>query len=131
MQMLWDRSEMDGYANHITANPLEGTPVHQVLLDEAFGDHQVANIATENEARTIGARVHRPALAPGRSPDVSSFWGIASLPVDARMPARPCSCGTADRPRRPLTNIPPSAGSDPHGFPGPSPSCASRRPPSC
>ena len=60
MQMLWDRSEMDGYANHITSDPLEDTPVHQVLLDEAFGDHQVANIATENEARTIGAEVHRP-----------------------------------------------------------------------
>ncbi len=66
MQMLWDRSEMDGYANHITSeSAAENTPVHQVLLDEAFGDHQVANIAAENEARTIGAEVHQPGLAPG------------------------------------------------------------------
>jgi hypothetical protein len=116
MQMLWDRSEMDGYANHITANPLPGTPVHQVLLDEAFGDHQVANVAAENEARTIGARVHRPALAPGRSPDVSSFWGIASLP-STPYAGSALFMWDSGSPPAPTTNVPPSAGNDPHGVP--------------
>jgi hypothetical protein len=115
MEMLWDRSEMDGYAEHVTSDPLEGTPVHQVLLDEAFGDHQVANIATENEARTIGAAVHQPALAPGRSPDVVPFWNIR--------PLKPGATGSAlfvwdsGTPAPPLTNTPPTAGSDPHGVP--------------
>ncbi len=116
MQMLWDRSEMDGYANHITSNPLPGTPVHQVILDEAFGDHQVANVAAENEARTIGARVHRPALAPGRSPDVTSFWGIASLPATPYVGSA-LFMWDSGSPTPPTTNTPPSAGNDPHEVP--------------
>ncbi|MBV8463121.1 MAG: hypothetical protein JO368_07495, partial [Acidimicrobiales bacterium] len=80
IQMLWDRSEADGYAAFMTDDPLPGTPPHRVLLEEAFGDFQVANIATETEARTIGASVHQPALAPGRSPDVQPLYGIPALP---------------------------------------------------
>ncbi|HEX8804862.1 MAG TPA: hypothetical protein VF743_11730, partial [Acidimicrobiales bacterium] len=75
-QMLWDRGENDGYAHHITAHPYPDTPAKRVLLFEAFGDHQVANVATEVMARTIDARVRVPALADGRSPDVEPFWGI-------------------------------------------------------
>ena len=64
--MLWDRSEPNGYAQHMTTDPLPNTPAHTVLLHVAFGDHQVANVATEIEARTIGASIHQPAIAPGR-----------------------------------------------------------------
>ena len=46
------------------------------MLYEAFGDHQVANVATEVMARSIGAELRLPALAAGRSPDVEPFWGI-------------------------------------------------------
>jgi hypothetical protein len=116
MQMLWDRSEMDGYANHITSNPLPGTPVHQVLLEEAFGDHQVANITTENEARTIGARVHEPALTAGRSPDVVPFWGISALP-STPYDGSALYMWDSGSPTPPLTNTPPSAGADPHEVP--------------
>lgn len=58
VQMLWDRSESNGYAQHMTDDPLPGTQSHTVLLIEAFGDHQVANITTENMARTVGAATH-------------------------------------------------------------------------
>ncbi len=116
MEMLWDRSEMDGYANHITTNPLPGTPVHQVLLDEAFGDHQVANVAAEDEARTIGARVHQPALAPGRSPDVVPFWGIPALPTTPYAGSA-LFMWDSGSPQPPTTNTPPSAGNDPHEVP--------------
>jgi hypothetical protein len=116
MQMLWDRSEMDGYAEHLTSDPLPGTPVHQVLLDEAFGDHQVANIATENEARTIGAEVHMPALAPGRSPDVVPFWGIRPLTSNAYTGSA-LFMWDSGSPPPPTTNTPPTAGNDPHGVP--------------
>ncbi len=65
LQMLWDRAEANGYAHHMTDDPLPGTPTHDVLLHVAFGDHQVANVSAEVEARTIGAPVMVPALADG------------------------------------------------------------------
>jgi len=61
IQMLWDRGEADGYAQHLTRDPLPGTPAHQVLMHVAFGDHQVSPAAAQVEARTIGARIHQPA----------------------------------------------------------------------
>jgi hypothetical protein len=70
IQMEWDRGEPDGYANHMTGHPLPGTPAHHVLIDMSYGDHQVSNVATEVEARTIGAPLRRPALDPGRPPSV-------------------------------------------------------------
>ena len=65
MQMLWDRGEPDGYAERMTGNPLPDTPAHQVLMDVAFGDHQVTDYQADVEARTIGASAHRPALYNG------------------------------------------------------------------
>ena len=44
----------------------------------AFGDHQVANVTAEVEARTIGAR-RWPALAPGRHTDVNPYFGLPHL----------------------------------------------------
>ena len=79
VQMLWDRSEANGYAEHITDDPYPDTPRHQVLMQVAFGDHQVANVTAEVEARTIGARILLPGLLPGRSPDVVPFWGITPI----------------------------------------------------
>ncbi len=116
IQMLWDRSEADGYAQFMTDHPLPGTPAHQVLLEEAFGDHQVANIATETEARTIGAAIHQPGLAPGRSPDVVPFYGIPPLtgPTTGGSALFVWDSGT---PPPPLTNTPNRAGADPHGVP--------------
>jgi hypothetical protein len=74
IQMEWDRGEPNGYANHMTDDPLPGTPAHKVLIEMAYGDHQVSNVATEVEARTIGAPLRRPALDPGRAP--SAFAGF-------------------------------------------------------
>jgi hypothetical protein len=116
IQMLWDRSDPDGYAQHMTSDPLPGTPAHEVLMDEAFGDHQVANIATENEARTIGATVHEPALAPGRSPDLVPFYGIPPTPSDVYSGSALVMWDSGSPPP-PTTNTPPTAGADPHGVP--------------
>ena len=68
IQSMWDRGEPNGYANHMTTNPLPGTPEHEVMIAMAYGDHQVANIATEVEARTIGAPLRQPALDANRLP---------------------------------------------------------------
>jgi hypothetical protein len=79
MQLLWDRGEANGYAHHMTSDPLPNTPAHHVLLQLAYGDHQVSNLAAETEARTIGARVETPALDPGRHWDVNPFLGIPPI----------------------------------------------------
>ena len=117
-QILWDRGEPDGYAQHLIHDPYKGTPNHTVLMIEAFGDHQVANISTETEARTIGALVHQPAIAPGRSTDVTPMWDIPPVPRLEPVRVRCSSSGTSVRPRRRSQSLPPESpqyGSDPHG----------------
>jgi len=125
VQMLWDRGESNGYAHHMTDDPLPNTPPHQVLLELAFGDHQVANVATEVMARTIGARIRRPALDPGRHADVNPYWGIPAIPsfpysgsalvVWDIGPLRTENGEVAGTPPPPTTNTPPRDGIDPHG----------------
>ncbi|MEI7691066.1 MAG: hypothetical protein WCJ50_00930, partial [Actinomycetes bacterium] len=79
IQNLWDRGETNGYAQHITTKPLPGTPKHNVLLHVALGDHQVAQVSAEVEARTIGLSGRRPAYDAGRSLDTTPLWNIAPL----------------------------------------------------
>ncbi len=123
VQVLWDRGEANGYAWHMTRDPLPNTPAHRVLLHEAFGDHQVANIQTETQARVIGARLRTPALDPGRSIDRRPFYGIKrvrrypwrgnGLVVFDIGPLRPPGCQAAGppdclgTPPPPTTNIAP------------------------
>ena len=124
VQMLWDRGEPNGYAQHMTDRPYPNTPAHTVLLHMAFGDHQVANVATEVEARTIGARIRMPATDPGRHTDRVPYFGIepirrypyggSALVVWDIGPLRPPD-GTAPPP---ITNTPPRLGRDPHGLTG-------------
>ncbi|HEU0025138.1 MAG TPA: hypothetical protein VFQ12_10920 [Thermoleophilaceae bacterium] len=132
IQLLWDRGEANAYAWHLTRDPLPNTPRHTVLLHEAFGDHQVTNVATETEARLIGARLRTPALDPGRSRDRRPFYGIKpirsypfrgnALVVFDIGPLRPEGCaadGPPDclgTPPAPVTNTPPDIGVDPHAL---------------
>jgi hypothetical protein len=112
-QILWDRGEANGYAHHITDDPYPGTPAHRVLLFEAFADHQVANVATETMARTMGVRARRPVLAPGRSPVLDPYWGLeAAVPGDTGSVVVMWDWGT---PAPPTTNEAPTEGDDPHG----------------
>ncbi|XRQ03387.1 hypothetical protein ACN3XK_43195 [Actinomadura welshii] len=115
IQMLWDRGEADGYAQHMTDDPLPGTPEHRVLMHVAFGDHQVAPVAAEVEARTIGARVHAPAVRPGRKPDKVPYWGIPTF--GAFHEGSAMVVWDSGSPHPPLTNTPPSEGRDPHSDP--------------
>lgn len=117
IQLLWDRGENSAYAQHLTTDPYDGVPAKTVLLVEAFGDHQVANVSTAVLARTIGAAVMDPALEPGRSEDVEPFWGIAVLDG---FPATSSVLSVWDygTPASPTVNLPPTDpeyGQDPHG----------------
>jgi len=123
VQMLWDRAEANGYAEHLTDDPYPGTPRHQVLYDLAFGDHQVANVTAEVAARTVGARILLPGLLPGRSTDVHPFWGITPVSF---LPWNGSALVYWDsfNPAPPTGNIAPSEpayGNDPHEYPRRSP----------
>lgn len=120
IQMLWDRSDPNGYAHHMTTDPLPNTPPHKVLLHEAFGDHQVANIATEVEARTIGASIHQPAIAAGRNPDVVPYYGIPAIPTDP-FDGSALIIWDSGAATPPITNTAPATGEDPHSDPRNSP----------
>jgi hypothetical protein len=76
LQMLWDRAEGNGYAQHTTSDPYPNTPAKQVILDVAFGDFQVPQVSAEIQARAYGAKLRSPALAPGRHPDAVPFFGL-------------------------------------------------------
>ncbi len=140
MQMLWDRAEPDGYAAHMTTDPLPDTPTHAVLMDAAFGDHQVANVAAEVEARTIGASVYQPAFDPGRYWNSNGIFGLPSVgtfpfngsalvywdggPVRSDGSGGFLGTGTPpneDIPPRPTygcgMTAPPACGNDPHSYP--------------
>jgi hypothetical protein len=116
IQMLWDRSEPSGSVRHITNDPLPGTPPHHVLLHVAFGDHQVANVSTEIEARTIGASIHQPAIGPGRHSDVDPYFGIPAIP-SYPFDGSALVIWDSGEPTPPIENVPPRMGNDPHGDP--------------
>jgi hypothetical protein len=81
LQQLWDRGEPDGYAEQMTTHPLPGTPSHQVLMQIAYGDHQVSMYSAAVEARTVGASAYQPALDLGtnRGRDRNLFYGLPAV----------------------------------------------------
>ena len=131
IQLLWDRGESNGYAQHMTTDPLPNTPPHEVLLHVAFGDHQVTNIAADVQARTVGAATHDPVLDPGRSFEVEPLWGIerfATFPYPGsatvyfddgpiRTAPNGSTVGVATPPTDEVPPRPPQYGRDPHGSP--------------
>ncbi|HEX2128102.1 MAG TPA: hypothetical protein VHF58_02685, partial [Solirubrobacterales bacterium] len=129
IQMLWDRGEANGYAHHMTSDPLPNTPRHDVLLHVAFGDHQVSPWTAEVEARTIGARRHAPTTVPGRHPDRRPFVAVkpirrypyrgSALVVWDGGPPRTVDGELTGTDPPPTTNTPPgeAQGADPHSYP--------------
>jgi len=116
IQMLWDRSDPNGYAHHMTTDPLPNTPPHEVLLHVAFGDYQVANVATEVQARTIGASIHQPALDPGRHSDVDPYFGIPAIP-SYPFNGSALIIWDSGAATPPIENIEPPGTEDPHSDP--------------
>jgi hypothetical protein len=128
IQLLWDRGENDGYAEHLTKNPYGGTLAKHVLIIENYGDHQVTNLSQEVLARTIGALAHKPTFdavyhldtsVPTRTEPVSAMdWGIGPLVANTLVKGAIVlwDFGT---PSPPTDNEPPvdgTYGNDPHDF---------------
>jgi hypothetical protein len=131
IQLLWDRGEANGYAQHMTSDPLPNTPRHSVLMHVAFGDHQVSDTAAEVQARTIGARAYQPALVAGRSPwrrlqlipSIGSFpFGGSAIVFWDTGPVRTVGTQTEGTAAPPPTNTPNRTGDDPHENPRATPS---------
>ena len=126
MQQLWDRGEPDGYAEQMTTHPLPGTPSHQVLMQIAYGDHQVTMYAAAIEARTVGASAYQPALDlnTNRARDRNLFYGLPAVkgyPFNGSA-IEVWDSGPGHTSPPPLTNVPPTETStgnqqDPHGDP--------------
>jgi hypothetical protein len=80
-EILWERVETNGHANHLTSDPYPGTPPKKILFHVAFGDFQVADVTAEIAARTVGASIRQPALKPEKIEDAEPFWGIPDVPA--------------------------------------------------
>jgi hypothetical protein len=121
IQQLWDRSDANGYAQHMTTNPYPDTPPHTVLMQSAVGDHQVANVAADVEARTIGAKMRANPVDAGRSHDVLPFSAIGrtGFPTSGSV-SEPWDAGAGFNALAPNANTPPvesASNQDPHGVP--------------
>ncbi len=104
MQMLWDRTEPDGYVPYITQNMLPNTPAHNVLLHVAIGDHQVTPLGAHLIARAVGASNVSPTNRDiFEIPDKAApFTGSGMVEFNFGLPPAP------------TTDLPMTAGQDPH-----------------
>jgi hypothetical protein len=106
IQLLWDRTEPDGYVAYLNKNMLEGTPQHQVIIHEGIGDHSVPTLGAQFIARTIGAQnleaTNREVF--GLTDAKSGFSGSGIVEFNFGLPPVP------------ITDIPMSVGVDPHGL---------------
>ncbi len=113
IQMLWDRAETNGYAAHLGADPLPGTPPHRVLMHVAFGDFQVADITAFVLARTMGARYQAPLLAEGRG-FADYAYGLEPVEDDPHE-GSVLVLWDSGVPAPPMSNTPPRGQGDPAG----------------
>jgi hypothetical protein len=107
VQMLWDRTEPNGYAPYINQNLLPGTQQHQILIHTAIGDHQVTPLGAHIIARGVQAKNVKPVNR--------TVWGIpdADPPITGGSALTEFSFGL---PEVPQTNTPPTQGGDPHDW---------------
>jgi hypothetical protein len=106
LQMLWDRTEPNGYVPYLAKEPLPGTPAHDVLLHVAIGDYQVTPLGAHIIARSVGAKNLKPVNRSvfGIEEADGPFTGSAMVEYDFGLPDAP------------KTNTPPAGPSedDPH-----------------
>ncbi len=54
-QNFWDRSEPVGFLPHLRDDPFEGSPVHELMMRAAVGDHSVSTASAHFQARSLRA----------------------------------------------------------------------------
>jgi hypothetical protein len=115
IQMLWDRGEGAGYVNHVTNDPLPGTPAKTMLVHVALGDWQVSELSAFIEARALDLPIHRPVAADGRSDEVEPGWGLDTLEYPSDGGGLVIWDSGSDP--IPIPNEPPRTSRDPHEDP--------------
>lgn len=107
VEMLWEQTEANGAALHLTSDPYPNTPAKKILLHAAYSDHQVATVSVEIQARSIGAKIRMPATIAGKPiPDIVPWYGIEeieSFPYDGSA----LIVWDSGNPPPPVTNTPP------------------------
>jgi hypothetical protein len=106
LQMLWDRTEPNGYAPYMKGNTLPDSPPHDVLIHVAIGDHQVTPLGAHIIARAVGAKNLKPVNR--------SIWGIEE--ADGPFMGSGMVEYEFGLPEAPKTNTPPTdlSKNDPH-----------------
>ncbi len=105
IQAMWDHAEPTGYSHKISNDPFPNTPVHEVLMRAALGDHQVTTLGAHIGARAVGAK-H---LDTG----IREVWGLEQ--VSGQNPGSTYVEYDFGLPEDPLENVPQEACEDPHG----------------
>jgi hypothetical protein len=102
LQMVWDRTEPDGYMPYIVSNMLPSTPAHNILIHDNIGDYQVTPLGAHVIARAVGAKnlsaVNREIYgipdAPGplTGPTIVEWsWGLEPAPETNIPPSNLCT----------------------------------------
>lgn len=79
IQVLWDRADTNGYANHITHDPLPGSKLSRVLINSPIGDQILTETAAELMQRSLQVRRHNPSIVAGRHIAVEPYLGIEPI----------------------------------------------------
>jgi hypothetical protein len=130
MDQLWDRGDPVGYVEGLGAHPLPDTPTHSVLMQIAYGDHQVSMYAGAAEARSIGADAYEPrgtsasalTAGGGRNANANLFYGLKPVPLSGYTGSaiEVWDSGPGHTLNPPIGNIAPAdtaTNIDPHGDP--------------
>jgi hypothetical protein len=104
-QMLWDRTEPNGYAPYVRNDRFPNTPSHDVIIRTAVGDHQVTTLGAHIMARSIGM--------PNIDTGVHDVFGLDT--VAAPVPGSGLVEYDLGLPPDPVENLPQRACEDPHG----------------
>jgi hypothetical protein len=132
MDQIWDRADPVGYTQGLGVTPFADTPSHSVLMQIAYGDHQVSMYAGAAEARSIGADAYEPGGTPGsalttgggRNANFNLFYGLKPAPTSGAYSGSVIEVwdsGPGHTLNPPVGNLAPPtddpANKDPHGDP--------------
>lgn len=125
VQTMWDRADSNGYANHITRNPLPGSKLSRVLINAPIGDQILTETAAELMQRSLEVKRHNPSIVEGRHIAVEPYLDIEPITtyphegnVVMHWDSGPFPLNGRDgTPLQRLDNLPRNLGYDTHGMP--------------
>jgi hypothetical protein len=79
IQMIWDRADSNGYANHITDDALPGSKLSRIIIQSPLGDQILTETAAELMQRSLETKRHNPSIVEGRHIAVEPYIGIAPI----------------------------------------------------